>query len=113
MINMVYPFRHDGRLSRISSSLSSQHHSSFVLANSSFDPVVGCHKSVDWFVECLYYCFATNLLTESAASQVQPCSARSNSYLPALGQVVDSQQYFVGLYGSNSLRRLLSNRRLC
>ena len=89
---MVCLCRHDGRLSRISSSFSSQHHSSSVLANSSF---VGCHKLVDSFVECLYYCFATNLLTASAASQVQPYLARSSSCLPVLGQVVGSQQYFV------------------
>ena len=85
---MVCLCRHDGRLSRISSSLSN-HHSSSVLANSSF---VGCHKLVDSFVEFRYYCFATNMLTASAASLVQPYLAMSNSYSPVLGQVVGSQQ---------------------
>ena len=82
---MVCLGRHDGRLSRISSSRSSQHRSSSVVANSNF---VGCHSLVDLFVGC----FATNLLTASAASLVQPCLARSNSYSPVLGQVVGSQQ---------------------
>ena len=38
---------------------------------------------------------ATNLLTASAASLVQPYLAMSNSYSPVLGQVVGSQQDFV------------------
>ena len=89
---MVCLGRHDGRHSRISPSRSSQHRSSSVLANSSF---VGCHKLVDSFVEFLYCCVATNLMTASAASLVQPYLAMSSSYLPVLGQVVGSQQDFV------------------
>ena len=43
---------------------------------------------MDSFVDLL----ATNLLTASAASLVQPCLAKTNSYLPVLEQVSDSQQ---------------------
>ena len=86
---MVCLCPHDGRLSRISSSLSSQHHSSFVLANSNF---VGCHELVGSVVGYRCSGFATNLLTASAVSLVQPCLARKKSYSPVLGQVAGSQQ---------------------
>ena len=80
---MVYPFHHGGRLSKISSSLSSQHHSSFLLANSSFDQFV----DFDWFVDFPYSYVATNLWSYlSAASQVQPYLAMWNSYSSVLGQ---------------------------
>ena len=80
---------HYGRLSRISSSLSIQHHSSFVLANSHF---VGRHKLVSFVVGYRCSGFATNLLTASAVSLVQPYLARLNSYSPVLGQVAGLQQ---------------------
>ena len=43
---------------------------------------------MDVFVALL----ATNLLTASAASLVQPCLATTNSYSPVLEQVSDAQQ---------------------
>ena len=68
---MVCICPHDGRLSRLSSSPSSQHHSSFVLARSSLVVVV---------------------LTVTVASLAPSCLAKSFGFPPVLGQVADSQQ---------------------